>query len=208
MAKTPKFKFEAEKLARALPVLTGVLAVGLLLLAYTVFFMPKIGRLVPGGQYDATPYETAVRDEKDYQAKLSGQIAMFEALNPVQREKALNLVTTEVDFPGLLVQLSEICTRHQTTCPAIDVVQDETVLAGNRRSARMSLNVTGIDYAGMKSFLADLERSRRLFDVESLIFTPGSQSFSVTLRAYYLAGAVAAPVPAPGAVMPAGEGAL
>jgi hypothetical protein len=202
--KTPKFKFEAEKLARALPVLVGVLAVGLLLGAYVTFFMPKIGRLVPGGQYDAAPYETAVRDEKEYQAKLTAQITKFEALNPVQREKALNLVTTEVDFPGLLVQLSEICTRHQAACPSIDVVQDETVLAGNRRSARMSLNVTGSDYAGMKSFLADLERSRRLFDVESLIFTPGSQSFSVSLRAYYLAGSSTAPA----AAKPAGEESL
>jgi hypothetical protein len=186
MAKKPKFKFEAEKLARALPIMTGVLALGYLLAAYALLFMPKLGRMVAGGQLDTAPFVTAISDEKAYQSQLKAQTKSFNALNPVQREKALGLVTAEPDFPGLLVQVSELCQRHQATCPSVNVALDDTVLPGSRKSVRLALNVTGLDYAGMKSFLSDVERSRRLFDAESVIFSPGSQSVSVSLRAYYL----------------------
>lgn len=195
MAKKLKFKFEAEKLARALPVMTGVLAVGYLLAAYTLVFMPKLARLVPAGQLDNSAFTAAIADEKAYQGQLKAQMASFNKLNPVQREKALSLVTTEPDFPGLLVQISELCQRHQATCPSINVaVDDANVLPGNRKSVHLALNVAGLDYAGMKSFLADVERSARVFDAESVVFSPGGQSVAVSLRAYYLSSEPAAPL--------------
>lgn len=169
-----------------MPVLTVVIALGYLLAAYMLILLPRLGRLVPGGSLDTGPYDRLITDEQVYQNQLTAQQEEFNKLNPALREKALNLVTIGEDIPGIMVQLEKIAQQDGVIPTSIDLVTEDKPLSGNRRAERVAINVVGADYDGMKRFLADLERSRRVFDVQSLVFSPSASSFSVTARAYFL----------------------
>ncbi|HSD12177.1 MAG TPA: hypothetical protein VLC10_01345, partial [Patescibacteria group bacterium] len=70
---------------------------------------------------------------------------------------------------------------------SIDAIPDEkTVTPAGRRPVRVTLNIAGGTYQQFKLFLADLERSERIFDVQSVVFTPTGTNFGVVLRAYQL----------------------
>jgi len=83
--------------------------------------------------------------------------------------------------------------KHQMVLRSIDVspVEDEIGQAG-QATARVSANFEGGDYQELKLLLADMERSSRLLDVTSIVFTPATSLYSLQLKAYYLGAPVKA----------------
>lgn len=186
MAQAPR-KIQTAGLAKMLPILTGIVAVAYAIAAYVLLFMPKLGRLVPGGELDLSAYETRIAETKAYQGELKSVVDAYQAVNPDRRDRVRNMVTLTPDVPGLYVQLDAIARAHDLVLVSIDAIPDEkTATPAGRQSVRVTLNIAGGTYQQFKLFLADIERSERIFDVQSVIFTPASGSFGVALRAYSL----------------------
>lgn len=186
MAQLPR-KIPTARIAKMLPILTGIVAVAYALSAYVLLFMPKLGRLVPGGELDLTAYESRVAETQSYQNELKSVAAAYQAVNPDRRDRVRNMVTLTPDVPGLYVQLAAIAAAHDLILVSIDAIPDEkSSTPAGRKSVRVTLNIAGGTYQQFKLFLADLERSERVLDVQSVIFTPASGSFGVVLRAYSL----------------------
>ncbi len=180
-------KIPTAAVAKFLPVITGIVAVAYAIAAYALLFMPKLGRLVPGGELDLSAYETRVADTKAYQSELASVVSAYQAVNPDRRDRVRNMVTLTPDVPGLYVQLDAIARAHDLILVSIDAIPDEkSSTPAGRKSVRVTLNIAGGTYQQFKLFLADLERSERVLDVQSVIFTPASGSFGVVLRAYSL----------------------
>jgi hypothetical protein len=189
----PRAKQSSEKFARMMPVALVVVLLGYLLSAYMVVFLPKLGRLVGGGSLDVAPLEKSVQDERAYQERLRQQLSVFEGLNPTQRAKATSLVTVGPDVPGILVQIEEIARQSGIVPTSIDATAVDKAASGGRRMVRVSFNVSGGDYAAFKSLLANLERSERVFDVQSVVMNPLGATFTLTVNAYFLDSSAAAP---------------
>lgn len=51
---------------------------------------------------------------------------------------------------------------------------------------KITMNLSGVSYAGLKNFVKVLEGSLRLLDVTSLAFSPQSESLSLSMETYYL----------------------
>lgn len=181
-----KKKNQAERIAKMTPIIAIVGGLAYLFAAYYLIFLPKLGRLVAGGSLDVAPYESRIADERAYQEKVRAQLTRFSTVNPAQREAAMNLVTVEPDVPGIMVQVEEMARRNGVVALSIDATPESLTYSGQRRAARVAMNISGGDYATLKRFLYDMERSRRVFDVQSLVFSPSANSFTLTARAYYL----------------------
>lgn len=193
-AKTQKKGFDKETLARAMPVLTIVAALGYAAAAYFLLFVPKFGMIVPGGKLDLQALTQIANDDEAYLARVRKTANDFKTLNPERRDRVVAMIPLEPDVPGAVVQAEAAAAANTLLLTSIDAVPDDKAfLSGKRRVVRMSAMVSGGGYAQLKGFLTDLERSLRLFDVAAIVFTPGSGDYNVVMRAYYLN--LAAPEP-------------
>lgn len=181
-----------------LPVITGIVAVAYLLAAYVLLFMPKLGRLVEGGELDLSAYETRLAETQAYADSLKGVVSSYQSVNAERRGRVLNMVPTTHDTPGLYVQMDAIARAHGLVLVSIDAVPDEkSTSAAGRKTIRVAINVAGATYQQFKLFLSDVERAERILDVQAVIFTPSSGNYGLVLRAYSLDPLVLQPGAAP-----------
>jgi hypothetical protein len=175
-----------ESIAKMLPIITGLAAVGFAVAAYVMLFLPKLGRLVKGGELDLTAYEDRINETQGYLDGLKSTVAAFNKVNPERRARVQNMVPVTADAPGLYVQIDAIARAHDMVLVSVDALPDDKPpTATGRQGVRVTIDVAGGTYQQMKLFLTDLERSERILDVQDVVFTPSSASYGLVLHAYY-----------------------
>jgi len=155
-----------------------VITLAALLLAAGAYFMliaPKLALLAEGGRYDLTALKADLGEEQAYAARIEAALEEYRTLNSQLRQKVQAIIPLEVDEPGIMATVDAIARTHSMVVKSIDVtpIEDEIGAAG-QATARVSVNLEGGDYSEFKLFLADIERSQRLFDVilcRNLAFT-------------------------------------
>jgi Tfp pilus assembly protein PilO len=175
-----------QGLASWMPAITVV--VGLLVAGggYFLILVPKIGPLMPGGQYDFTALRQRFDEDTKYAATMKGSLAAYQSLSADKKNNVKKMMPAEADFPNLMVALDALATRHSLTMTSLDAVTDDrAVSTTGRRSVRLSISVSGGDYPGLKSFLGELEKSLRLIDASAVAYTPDG-GLGLTLRTYYV----------------------
>lgn len=187
MAQSPSKPRAKEGLVKALPAITAVLGVAYAVAAYFLLFMPKIGPLLAGGSLDTAAIEARIADDEAYLKQIAASAQTFKKLNPERKEKLQAIVPLQPGVPDIYVQLDALARAHDLVLVSVDAVPDEkTVSPTGRRIVRSAINVVGGTYEQFKLFLSDVERSLRVFDVQTVVFTPGSSNYGLVLRAYYL----------------------
>jgi hypothetical protein len=197
MAQTSRAN-QSAGIAKMMPVITGLVFVAYAVAAYVFLFMPKIGRLVEGGEYDLSVYETRIAEAETYANQLKELESSYRSINPDRRGRVLNMVTLGPDAPGLYVQLDALARTHDMVLVSVDAIPDEkSTSPAGRKTVRAAFNVAGGTYQQLKLFLADLERSERILDAQAVIFTPATGSYGIVARAYYFDARTALFVEAP-----------
>lgn len=187
MAAPMKPTQKSVALARMMPIITALAAAAYAVSAYFLLLMPKIGPLLEGGAADLAAHERRLADDERYLKDLQATVKSYQMWNPEQKERLVSIVTAEPRIPDIFVQVDAVARKHDLVLSSIDAVIDEkTVTPAGRKPVRIAANVAGGTYEQFKLFLADLERSDRLFDVRSLVFTPTSGSYGLVLHAYFL----------------------
>jgi Tfp pilus assembly protein PilO len=189
----------ATALVVVMPVLTAFIAIAYAVGGYFVFLVPKLRPLMSGGEYDFTSIRAQLDDDENYAQKMKDTVTAFDKISDEQKLRINNITPFDADIPGLFVQLDEIARANKMLLMSVDASVDEkNVSPLGRKPIRISINVNGGDYEQFKLYLADLERSMRLFDIQTLGFTPDSSSFSLVLRSYFIdRKALLAPPPKP-----------
>jgi hypothetical protein len=96
------------------------------------------------------------------------------------------MVTREPGIQDLFVQTDAIATQNGFVLTSIDAVADDKKAVEGRRSVRIAANINGGTYEQLKSFLADMENSLRIADVQSVVFTSGAGNFGIVFRSYFI----------------------
>jgi len=182
-----------------LPVLIAIVAIAAGVCAYLFLLAPKMGELAAGGAYDPSGLQSGLDSDTAYAARAEAAVAAYDNLNSQLRQKVRAIVPSDVDEPGIMATIDAIARSNNMVARSIDVtpIEDEVGEMG-QVAARVSVNIEGGDYSDFKLFLADVERSQRLFDVEAVVFTPMTAMYSLQLKAFYLpqdANKAATPLP-------------
>lgn len=191
MDKDQKRHEQIEKVTKAMPYIIAVVGVLYVVLFYVFILKPKIGRIIKGGQYDLTPVETMLQQETAYRNSLKKYLSSLDQVGEAYRTTVSNIVPNSTDFPGLIVTLDAIATKHHLVMNALDVGPTEQTTDDGRGIIAGVANFQGGDYAVMKAFLRDLERSRRVMDIRSIQFSPGGGSFAINFWTYAIGDAMA-----------------
>jgi hypothetical protein len=187
MATAPKKPLPTASIAKAMPIIIGVVAVAYAAAAYFLLLMPKIAPLLTGGSLDASQLEGRVGEDQAYLKRLGDATAAYKTMNPDLKQKVAAIVPLDPDIPGLFVQADALAQGRDLVLVSVDAVPDDkSMTPALRKTVRVAINLAGGTYQQFKLFLSDLERSLRIFDVQATVFTSGSNSYGVVFRAYYI----------------------
>lgn len=201
-SKVKRFIFSYYKIVTILVIL--LLVVG----SYYFILQPKYKEISLGGRYDLFNLEQDIILKNEYLStlqQLNDNYAEIDSQNKVRLERIL---PKESDIPGLLVQLEALAESEDVLLASLSFKEVPKVAPSTRRSRKrpveeessavmaqlnkvtIDLNlvtnsVTG-DYRKVKSFLTAIEHNLRIFDVNSVFYSPGSPNFTISLVTYYL----------------------
>lgn len=174
-------------IAKLLPALTLVVVFAYGLAAYLLLLKPLIAGVL-GVRMAAIAAESAVTDLGAALSRADSAAREYNAINVELKEKVRSMVPAEVDMPGILVQIDAIAASSGLVLVSVDVTVDEkAVIEPGMRAVKVAMNLAGGPYGSLKGFLRDIERSVRLFDVDSVTFSPENASYGVTMTGYALA---------------------
>lgn len=177
--------------------ITGVLIILILLIGYFVLIGPQYNSLKEKGILNYQAQREKLANRKAYLDKLKELQAKYAQLNTKDLESLSYFLPVGEDIPGLFVQAEALAKDNGLVLQNIGVNQpavssDKAGITVKKESAgigTLSLVMTltgGSGYGGLKSFLDSLEKNVRLFDVESVNFSPDGQNYSVNAKTYYL----------------------
>ena len=156
------------------------------LATYVLFLKPMIARVL-GARSAVTAAETAVTDLGAAMSQTDSVVREYNAINPQLKEKVRSMVPAEVDMPGIMVQVDAIAAANGLVLVSVDVAVDEkAATTAGAKAVKIAMNLAGGPYDSLKGFLRDVERSVRLFDVDSVTFSPENASYGVTMTGYAL----------------------
>lgn len=177
-----------------LPIILIVAAVGL----FVVYTNPQY-QVIKGLQVQASAFDDALNKAQQLKSERDKLLAKRRTFTTENVQKLERVLPDNVDNIRLIIDINNIASRHTLTLKnvALGTVSDSkstrsTLAVGSSGEAVGSVDVGFVVNAGyddLLSFLADLEHSLRIVDVERISFKAGTDSkydIAMTIRTYWL----------------------
>lgn len=175
--------------ARFYKLITALLVILIVVGAYFFILEPKYNK---SGQENVINLDSA-KDEllkrQQHFEQLQILVKNYNQISPDEIARIKMILPRNKDIPGLFVQFQELAAKNNILLTSIDF--NDTPLIDNSDGVKeISINIEllsvgGNAYQEVKKFIASVETNLRLFDIESVFFTPDSKSYSLTIIAYY-----------------------
>jgi Tfp pilus assembly protein PilO len=179
----------AEKLINLYYLVTVILVV--LLLAVGAMLMVMV--------YSNDDISTMVTQRAEVLASKQSELAKLQAMKTdydnleKSAQRILEVLPEGKNLPEIIVQLEELAKKNNLTMTNINIAEDKTVIEPNQKVNKtevkkviLTTSLTGGDYFTLKDYLVDIEKNVRLLDIQSLAYSPVSNSYDLMLNTYYL----------------------
>ncbi len=193
-----------DKLAGAMPYLTALVVLLITASAYFLLLMPKIGDLMSGGKYDTKVAEARLDEAVAYKDKLTTLGKQYDKIDSAKLARLAAAIPAVVELPHFFTEFDRMAAASGFILTGIDAAAEaKDPSFPGRRSIKLSVGIKGQGYVNLKNFLANLETSARIYDVQSLGFTANAVDYSILMKTYYLDPDALLTVAAPPAAAPA-----
>lgn len=176
-----------------------VLAVFLLFLSYLLLLRPKVDEVVLSAQETITSQQRLLSAEKTRLNRLEEAVTAYSQINPIDIERINNILPSDYDKEALFGEVEEIITSQGFILTSVNIEKDtdekedssgeEVVpvlpkISENLGTISLSLDVSTIDYAGLKNLLISLEKNLKFLEVANVSLMDDNTA-SFNLVTYY-----------------------
>jgi hypothetical protein len=146
-------------------------------------------------------YEKQFKEKIKQEKLLKDVVKEFENIDPIDSEIIEKILPQDDNYLAVLPMLEYLVVKNGfvlTGISAVDPTLETTAGAAsepaagksgngseNIRNFKVTLNIGGINYEGLKRLLSIFENNMRLTDVRMLNFNPGGKSATFALEVYY-----------------------
>ena len=171
----------------------------LLLLSYFLILKPKVDSTTLAISENISSHQKILQAEKIKLATLETAIADFNKIDPVDLDRVNAILPNNYDKESLYGELEEIITKNGFVPTSINISKEDdpvkdassnpekTVVAKVSDKigiVNISIDISAIDYAGLKNLIGVLESNLRLLDVRNVSLTP-DKTVNLQLATYY-----------------------
>jgi hypothetical protein len=178
-----------------LPLILTMAAIGL----FVVYTNPQYQG--PGGikalKVQVASYDEALNKSQELKALRDQLLSRYNTFSAEDKDKLIKVLPDNVDNIRLVIDINNIASRHALAIKNLDIgdaASSQSAATGNLGaidtigSVDLGFQVNS-DYQTFLAFLADLEHSLRLLDVEKISFSTGPTGvydISISVRTYWL----------------------
>lgn len=192
MDKSPSIKSSLHlKLifARFYKTIFGLLILIIMGAGYYFILAPKYHEAGQASRTKLTLAQTELEKRKQYYADLQQLVANYQKISPAEIQKLKLILPQGKDIPGLLVQFQALATKNNLLLSSLNF-NDATGDNDKAKIKTISISVelfggSQNSYTEIKNFISSIETNLRLFDVDSVFFSPDSANYSLTIFTYY-----------------------
>lgn len=190
--------------------LAGVLIL-FFVLSYWFLLGPKFQATKMAIEENIVEQERIYLSEKKKLADLQTIVELYKKINPADLQKFNGVLPSSYVRERLFGELEEIVGRGGWSINSLEIIPEKDLskpaapsTTGNGGTAasetaqalflnkakdigqiNLTLSLSGIDYAGLKSFLRLIENNLRLFDITSVDFSPTTGVATFKITTYY-----------------------
>ena len=152
-----------------------------------------------GLQAQVASYDAALTKSQQLRQVRDGLISKRNTFSPDDVAKLQKVLPDNVDNIRLIIDINNIASQHNLSLSDVGLgdytgsaAAQKTLAVGGAQGPVGSVQVTfsiSTSYGNMLAFLADLEHSLRLIDVEKLAFSSAASNndtYSFTIQTYWL----------------------
>ncbi len=169
----------------------GAFAIGLAI--FFLYINPTYTGAIATTQAAITSDDRALEAAAQYTQKQNELISAEKAIDPAALDRLNKFLPDSVDNVGLILEFDALAAKEGLSLTGINVAAGQSGAAQPSTSAaygsvNMSLSATG-SYEAFRTFLASIEQSERLLDIQSLGVSgsdTGVYTYSMNVRLYWL----------------------
>jgi len=201
---TTAIVFLKKSFIRYYSVISVFVALVVLSAGYAYIISPKIERIKVGGTANLRAKQADAEELRNYLRELQLMQEEISRFSDEDIETLRSILPGEEDIPGLFVQIQEIAEKNSFMLGSVNISSIEDIAASGSEAQtgegsavptvakigqmNIAFVISGGGYEEFKSFLSDIERNIRLFDIYDINFGSASEGpFSINLRTYYIA---------------------
>ncbi len=191
-------------LTRYFNIVAPVLVVAVLALGFFFLIEPKYKSIISEKKEIITPEDLKLEERLRYIDELKKQKESFETINAEDIKRIRAIAPTRLYHEELLAQLEKIILENGLLLNSIAIAEEGSDNTSNAnisegggnsneeesgppvKKIKISMSITGTDYAGLKNLLSIIENNLRLMDIVSLSADITNRTTSIDAYAYYL----------------------
>lgn len=185
--------------SRILPSLALLIAIGI----FFVYVSPTWSGSIATAKATIASDNQALAAATEYASQQNQLATARDAIDPADLTQLTTFLPDSVDNVGLILDLNALAARSGLSFSNIDVAAESASTNSANSSAAGAVPVANINpvgsvdlslsavgtYTALKTFLAGVEKSERLLDIQDLVIKgsdTGVYSYGMTIRIYWL----------------------
>jgi len=166
--------------------------VTIVLSGYIFLITPKYTAITASANTEEEKKMKELEDLKAYLDRLRRYREEYNQISSLDKERIDSMVAGEYLSENAFIDMEKLIASRGLILNSIDVSSapesqnSETNKKSNVGEAVIRLNITGVDYGGLKDLLTIIEGSMRLMDVKLINFSPSKSFAELQISTYYL----------------------
>ncbi len=172
-------------------IITPAVVIIILCLGGLFILMPKYDEVRVSGVLNLENKREELQNKLQYFDQLKELQSNFSKLSSRDIQNLNLSLPDDSDNAGIFVQLENIAEVSGFDLLSVDISPSQDVRAVSQKLAddvaklNISMTVSGGNYNNLKNLLEELELNFRLFDINSINFSSGSNLYTLNLSTYY-----------------------
>lgn len=178
-------------MSRLLPIIAFIAA----LLIFFLYVGPTYSGAIAKKEAAIAADDQALTAASQYAAKENELISAENNIDPAALDRLSGFLPDSANDVGLILDIDALAAKDGLNLTSIDVASQQNQPAGGQansgtpyNSLDLTLSATGT-YGSFRAFLASIEQSSRLLDIEDLTVkgsATGVYTYTMTIRLYWL----------------------
>ncbi|MBI4812644.1 hypothetical protein HY798_04415 [Candidatus Falkowbacteria bacterium] len=180
------------------------LIIAILALGYFFLIQPKYQKIIEESKSIGEDKQAEYWERANYLKKLRELKAVYKQINPKDISKIEAVLPAVESKEELLAQLEAIVLKNGLLLTSLQIeekkeeeIKEKAVLKGGEKgttdnsvkeigSLKITMEIIGTDYTGLKNLLGVIENNLRLLDATKISFAPQENKTSLEMFAYFL----------------------
>jgi hypothetical protein len=154
------------------------------IISYFFLIEPKLRQAITEIQGNIGQQENILIIQKQKLEQMQDNLNFYRKIQPADLEYLESIIPSPYPKEKLFGEIEDIVLQRGFILSSLNISEEDSTF-DNLHIIKVDLEMSGIDYISLKSFLSVLEKHLPLMDIVNLDFSPEGENLSLIVNTYY-----------------------